>query len=131
MSEPQVEEGFVQALGYDISYRTVGECRSAMCLPLLCLAGGPGAPIDYLAPLEGLAGDRLVVFYDQLGCGGSANPEDPDLWTVDVSLRVHAEVSRALGLLKYHLLGQSWGGMLAMEYALPPGPSAWRPPWKT
>ncbi len=61
---------------------------------------------------------RRVIFYDQLGCGNSDRPHDPSLWTVELFVAEVAAVRAALGLERVHLLGQSWGGMLAMEYAL-------------
>lgn len=81
-------------------------------------------PHDYLEPLEAVAATgRRVIFYDQLGCGNSDQPDDPTLWTVPLFVEELREVCRSLELDRVHLLGQSWGGMLAMEYALtqPPG----------
>jgi proline-specific peptidase len=118
MEHHAVREGTVPFRGHDVWYRIVGGEERGMQLPLVCLAGGPGAPWDYLSPLEALASGRRVVFYDQLGCGNSDVPDDPGLWTVDLFVEEHGDMMRALDLEHYHLLGQSWGGMLAMEYAL-------------
>jgi len=85
---------------------------------LLTLHGGPGAGHDYLEPLEGLATDRAVVFYDQLGCGKSDQPDDRTLWVMERFVTEVATVRRTLGLEQIHLLGQSWGGWLAIEYML-------------
>jgi proline-specific peptidase len=73
-----------------------------------------------MEPLEAIAGTgRRVIFYDQLGgAGRSDQPHDPSLWTVDLYKDELATVIRALGLGRFHLLGSSWGGMLAMEHAL-------------
>jgi len=92
-------------------------------LPLLLLHGGPGAGHDYLEPLAALAEDRPVIFYDQLGCGRSDRPDDPALWTIGRFADEVAEVRAALGLERCHILGQSWGGWLLVEYLLrrPPG----------
>jgi proline-specific peptidase len=87
-------------------------------IPLLCLHGGPGIPHDYLEPLAELASERLVVFYDQLGCGKSAGPSDPNLFTIDRHIAELDAVRDALGLAEVHILGQSWGGTLAISYAL-------------
>ena len=115
-----VTEGFVDFRGQRTWYRSVGEASSPERLPLLLLHGGPGAAHDYLAPLESLARTgRRVVLYDQIGCGRSGGPRD-DAAFYDAELFV-AEVQAvrdALGLDRVHLLGQSWGGMLAMQYAL-------------
>lgn len=114
-----IREGFIPFKGYKVYYRIVGGREAAGKLPLLCLHGGPGVPHDYLEPLEAVAGKgRRVIFYDQLGCGNSDQPHDPSLWTVDLFVEELGVVRRALGLDRVHILGQSWGGMLAMQYAL-------------
>ncbi|HEU5422872.1 MAG TPA: proline iminopeptidase-family hydrolase, partial [Nitrolancea sp.] len=117
-------EGKLPFRGHEVWYRVVGEGEEPGKLPLLTLHGGPGAAHDYLEPLEGLAASgRRVIFYDQLGCGRSDQPHDPAMWTVELFLEEIEAVRAALGLDELHLLGQSWGGMLGMEYALtqPPG----------
>ncbi|HKH12629.1 MAG TPA: proline iminopeptidase-family hydrolase [Rubrobacter sp.] len=108
------EEGFVEVDGYRVWYARVGEGG----VPLLVLHGGPGAGHDYLDPLEGLAADRTVVFYDQLGCGRSDRPDDTSLWKMGRFVDEVDVVRDALGLGEIHLLGQSWGGWLAIEYML-------------
>ena len=114
-----VDEGFVSFRGYNVWYRIVGTHDKPGRFPLLCLHGGPGATHDYLEPLERMASTgRRVILYDQLGNGNSDHPHDPTMWTVQLFLEEVAVVRRALGLNQVHLLGQSWGGMLAMEYAL-------------
>jgi L-proline amide hydrolase len=85
--------------------------------PLLLLHGGPGACHDYLESLAAIsATGRRVIFYDQQGCGNSDQPDDPDRWTVEFFVREVDAVRAALGLDRCHILGQSWGGMLLMEY---------------
>jgi len=112
----KVEEGRIQLKnGYRIWYRRVG-CGDA--IPLLTLHGGPGSGHDYLEPLEKLAGDRPVILYDQLGCGMSDRPNDCSLWRMERFLAELDEVREAMGLHQVHLFGQSWGGMLAIEYML-------------
>src|SRR5205814_3486417 len=112
-------EGFLPFRGYRDWYRIVGAREEPGKLPLLALHGGPGAAHDYLEPLEALAATgRRVIFYDQLGCGRSDQPHDPSLWTVALFVEEVGVVRQALGLETLHLLGQSWGGMLGMEYAL-------------
>jgi len=114
-----VKEDFVSFRGYKVWYRIVGECESPGRLPLLCLHGGPGATHDYLEPLEAMAATgRRVIFYDQLGSGNSDQPNKPTMWTVPLFVEEVGVVRRALGLERVHILGQSWGGMLGMEYAL-------------
>ena len=85
--------------------------------PVLLLHGGPGAASYYMIPLaERLAEHRPTIVYDQLGCGRSDQPDDTSLWTVDRSVEEVDQVREALGLDRCHLLGQSWGGWLSIEY---------------
>jgi len=112
-------EGFVAFHGYKVWYRIVGEHEAPGKLPVLCLHGGPGIPHDYLEPLETLAATgRRIIFYDQLGAGNSDHPHNPSLWTVPLFVEELGVVRQALGLEQVHILGQSWGGMLGMQYAL-------------
>lgn len=114
-----VQEGTIPFRGYSTWYRIVGDRDEAGKLPLLTLHGGPGAAHDYLEPLEALAATgRRVIFYDQLGCGKSSHPHNPSLWTMDLFVEEIDVVRRALRLDRTHLLGQSWGGWLALEYVL-------------
>ncbi|MSP82609.1 MAG: alpha/beta fold hydrolase [Alphaproteobacteria bacterium] len=87
---------------------------------LFLLNGGPGLPCNYLRdPLIPLADDGFrVVTYDQLGTGASDRPTDPKLWTITRYVREVETVRKALGLGPVHLLGQSWGGWLSIEYVL-------------
>lgn len=87
-------------------------------LPLLVIHGGPGFPHNYLRSLERLADEREVIFWDQLGCGKSDSPPDAKLWTLQRSVAEIDTVITALGLDRFHLLGHSWGGMLAQQYLL-------------
>lgn len=117
--EVSVQEGFVSFRGLNVWYRIVGDREGPGRLPLICLHGGPGATHDYFAPLENLVHTgRRVILYDQLGWGNSEHVNDPSLWNVDLFVEEVGVVCRALGLERVHVLGHSWGGMLAMEYAL-------------
>jgi L-proline amide hydrolase len=119
--EMPVTEGYVPFRGYKTWYRIVGDLKNprAGTFPVLMLHGGPGIPHDYLESLEAFAETgRPVIFYDQLGCGNSDRPDDPSMWNVQLIVDELAIVRKELGLDRIHLLGQSWGGMLAMEYAL-------------
>lgn len=109
-------EGFIPVNGGNVWYRMIGSERPGV--PVVILHGGPGAPHDYLEPLERLADKRPVIFYDQLGCGNSDKPDNLSLWTVERFVDELADVQAALGLTEVHLLGQSWGTTLAVEYML-------------
>jgi proline iminopeptidase len=111
------KEGFVKVLGYDLYYRSAGapDARAAV----LALHGGPGGSHDYLLPLRDLtrSGYR-VVFFDQLGCGRSEIPPGTDLFTHAHHVEETEGVRTALGLGKVHLIGSSYGGLLALSYAI-------------
>ena len=109
------EEGQIDVPGGQVWYKVVGSGES---VPLLTLHGGPGGGHDYLEPLNALASERPVVFFDQLGCGKSDTPDDVSLWRIDRFVDEVTAVRDALGLDRIHLLGHSWGGWLAIEYML-------------
>jgi proline-specific peptidase len=112
----QVVEGHVDFRGYRTWYRVSGDLAVGET-PLLALHGGPGSTHHYFAPLERLAGERPVVVYDQLGCGSSDRPDDVE-WSLELFRDEVAAVRAKLGLARIHLLGTSWGGMLALEHVL-------------
>jgi proline-specific peptidase len=108
------ETGQIPVTGGNIWYRHLGGGNR---LPVLLLHGGPGAAAYYMEPLaERLAEHRPVVVYDQLGCGRSEQPHDTSLWTLERSLAEVDQVRQSLALDRCHLLGQSWGGWLAIDY---------------
>ncbi len=87
---------------------------------VLLLHGGPGVPHDYLEAMESFlpkAGIEMY-YYDQLGVGNSDIPDDPALWTLERYTSEVEEVRQGLKLDQFVLYGQSWGGILAIEYAL-------------
>ncbi len=111
-------EGFIDFSGYKTWYIIYGDLESSET-PLLVLHGGPGYPHGYLNNLSELTKKgRAVVLYDQLGCGKSDRPDNPDMWTVELFVREVGVVRDALGLVTVDILGQSWGGSLAIEYML-------------
>ena len=91
-------------------------------IKVLLLHGGPGATHEYFEifdsylPQEGIE----YYYYDQLGSAYSDNPNDPELWNIPQFVEEVETVRKALGLNKdnFYLLGHSWGGILAIEYAL-------------
>lgn len=102
--------------GYEVWVKQIG----TGAIPMLTLHGGPGATHFYLECFEDFIPTEKVRFYyyDQLGCGFSDAPNDPSLWTLDRFRQEVETVRAALGLEKFVLYGQSWGGLLAIEYAL-------------
>ncbi|MCU0869883.1 MAG: proline iminopeptidase-family hydrolase, partial [Burkholderiales bacterium] len=122
----RITEGFLPVDGHRVWWKRVDPpagTPAAAATPILLMHGGPGAGHDYLEPLEALAADRPVIFWDQLGCGRSDQPDDLSLWTIDRFRREVDVVRAGLGLDRIHLLGQSWGGWLGIEYMVhqPPG----------
>ncbi len=91
-------------------------------MKILLLHGGPGSTFEYLEALEApLAGAGLeFYFYDQLGSYHSDQPDAPELWEIPRFVEEVEQVRQALQLdaTNFYLYGQSWGGILAMEYAL-------------
>jgi len=91
-------------------------------LKLLLLHGGPGATHEYLEAFDSFLPKEGVeyYYYDQLGSGNSDAPNDDDLWTLPRFVSEVDQVRQAIGGNRdnFCLYGQSWGGMLAIEYAL-------------
>ena len=87
---------------------------------VFCLNGGPGLPCDYLREAHSCLIDRgyRVIAFDQLGTGASDRPVDKSRWTIGRYVEETESVRKALGLGKVHMLGHSWGGWLAIDYAL-------------
>ncbi|UDL93569.1 proline iminopeptidase-family hydrolase [Lichenihabitans sp. PAMC28606] len=117
----QVVEGELPFRGFSTWYRVTGDLASGRT-PLVVAHGGPGCTHDYVDSYKDLASTgRAVIHYDQIGNGRSTHLRDhgADFWTVDFFLAELDNLLTQLGLShRYHLLGQSWGGMLAAEHAV-------------
>ncbi len=91
-------------------------------IKLLLLNGGPGATHEYFECMESFlpAEGIELIYYDQLGCGNSEDPKDTSMWDLPRYVEEVEQVRKALNLTNenFYLLGHSWGGILAMEYAL-------------
>lgn len=89
---------------------------------VLLLHGGPGATHEYFEACDSYfpAAGIEYYFYDQLGSTYSDQPDDPDLWEIPRFVDEVEQVRQALGLdrTNLYLFGHSWGGALAIEYAL-------------
>ena len=101
---------------------TTPESPSSDVHPLFVLHGGPGMAHDYVRNIAELAAEtgRTVIHYDQIGCGRSTHlPDAPrDFWEPSLFVDEFHAVRTGLGVDSYHLLGQSWGGMLGAEIAV-------------
>ena len=102
--------------GYQVYTRKVGHGP----IVLLLLHGGPGCTHEYFECFEQYLSQAEYTFYyyDQLGSYFSDQPDDTGLWNVERFRGEVEQVRQALGLEHFYLYGQSWGGMLSMEYAL-------------
>jgi L-proline amide hydrolase len=121
-----MSEGRMSWNGHETWYRLVGDLESEPTPVVIC-HGGPGAAHDYTEPIAELSRfGRACILYDQVGCGKSTHlPDAPtDFWSPQLFKDELAELTRHVGVAdRYAVVGQSWGGMLAMEHALdhPPG----------
>lgn len=84
--------------------------------PLVLIHGGPGGTHGSLLPALALADERAIIFYDQLDSGRSDHPGNRANWTVERFTDELDAVRRALGVNRWHVLGHSWGGTIALEY---------------
>ena len=114
-------EGRMTWDGHETWYRIVGDLHAGPTPVVIC-HGGPGAAHDYTEPIADLSRfGRGCVLYDQLGCGLSEHlPDAPaDFWSPQLFKDELVALTRNLGVAdRYAVVGQSWGGMLAMEHAL-------------
>lgn len=85
-------------------------------LPVVMIHGGPGGTHSGFLNALALADERAVILYDQLDSGRSDHPDDPKNWTVERFTDEVDAVRRAIGVERWHVLGHSWGGTLALEY---------------
>ena len=113
--EPEARH-VVEVDGYKVVAYSFGSSPET----IFCLNGGPGLPCDYLREAHSCLIDKgyRVVAFDQLGTGASDRPTDKGLWTIGRYVEETEAVRKALGLGKVHMLGHSWGGWLAIDYAL-------------
>ena len=103
-------------------YRVVGDLKSSKT-PVMILHGGPGAGHNYCEPIADVLAQtgRAGVLYDQIGCGNSTHlPDKPkEFWTPELFMEELVLLTEHLGISnKYDIVGQSWGGMLGMQFAI-------------
>jgi len=91
-------------------------------IKVLLLHGGPGGTHEFFECFDGYFPQKSIeyIYYDQLGSYYSDQPNDNHLWTTERFVEEVEQVRKALKLdnTNFYLLGQSWGGILSMEYAL-------------
>lgn len=111
------QEGFINVEGGRIWYKVIGSGKKT---PLLIIHGGPGGRGDcsFITPFTLLSNDRPIIFYDQLGSGRSDKPTDTLLWQLPRFVNEIDSLRAALGLEKLHIMGQSWGGTVLIEYLI-------------
>jgi len=108
-------ETMVPVEGGRVYVRVNGDLRSPRP-PIVMLHGGPGGTHAHFLTALALADERAVILYDQLDSGRSDRPDDPKNWRVSRFVDEVDLVRKALGVERWHLLGHSWGGTLALEY---------------
>mmetsp|Transcript_16094 Transcript_16094/g.38635 ORF Transcript_16094/g.38635 Transcript_16094/m.38635 type:complete len:332 (+) Transcript_16094:224-1219(+) len=116
-SDPDVADKIQE---FSLYYRVYNpsSLRSTESPPLVVVHGGPSLPSDYLYPLiQQFPSSRSIIFYDQLGCGRSSQPEDKCMYSIDNAVHDLEELIHSLQLSTFHLLGHSFGGIVAYEYA--------------
>lgn len=113
----KITEGYMPFKGFKTYYRIVGDVSDKT--PLLLLHGGPGSTHNYFEVLDEIAkSGRQVIMYDQIGCGLSFVEGHPELFNAETWIEELIALRQHLDLKEIHLLGQSWGGMQAIWYAL-------------
>lgn len=116
------DDGFINVPGGRVAFRIVG---SGPSIPVLFIHGGPGgSSCGFVANVDGIAADRPVILYDQLGSGYSDRIQDIEQFArlrrfVEEIVAIRSE----LGLDELHLVGHSWGNAVALEYLLTAKPS--------
>lgn len=103
-------------------YKVVGDLKSSKT-PVMVLHGGPGAAHNYCEPIADVLAQtgRAAVLYDQIGCGNSTHLADKpkEFWTPELFMEELTELTKHLGIAdRYNIVGQSWGGMLGMQFAI-------------
>ena len=103
-------------------YRVIGDLKSGKT-PVMVLHGGPGAGHNYCIPIAELIAQtgRAAVLYDQIGCGNSTHLVDApaEFWTPELFMEELVLLTQHLGIGQdYAIVGQSWGGMLGMQFAI-------------
>jgi proline iminopeptidase len=112
--QPAVEKGLRKINGVDLYCEVIGRGE-----PIVVIHGGPGLDHSYFLPqMDELAGRHRLIFYDQRASGKSAGNLDRDAISLDLFVEDIEGVRRSFHLEKMNLMAHSWGGILAMQYAI-------------
>jgi len=116
----EVKTAGIRMIPVDGKYKVWTKKLGSGPIKMLTLHGGPGFNHEYFECFEDFLPQAGVEFwyYDQLGSSYSDQPDDKSLWTVERFREEVEQVRTGLGLENFYLYGQSWGSMLAIEYAL-------------
>ena len=108
------EEGFKNINGVDLYYKSIGSGT-----PLVIVHGGPGLAHNYLFSYFSRLSDNFrVIFYDQRASGKSNGHENPTEVTMSNFVEDLEGIRKVFGIEKLHILGQSYGGVIALSYAV-------------
>jgi proline iminopeptidase len=118
--ETGIRDGGVQMITIDGGHKVWTKRFGSGRIKVLLLHGGPALTHEYMECFESFFPREGIEFYeyDQLGSYYSDQPTDSSLWTTARFVEEVEQVRKALGLEQFYLLGHSWGGILAIEYAL-------------
>jgi|AntRauTorckE6833_2_1112554.scaffolds.fasta_scaffold00344_21 proline iminopeptidase len=112
--ETYLKEGLKEVNGTQLYHKIVGKGE-----PILIIHGGPGLNHKYLLPhLEPLSEDYRLIFYDQRASGRSSISVDTNSIRIDNFLEDIDALRESMGIKKLNLMAHSWGGLLAMKYAI-------------
>ena len=106
-------ESYLEVPGGKIWYKVTGTAKE---IPVVLIHGGPGFSSYYLKPFEELSNNRQIIRYDQLGGGKSDRIYDTTMFTINHFVKELDLLREHLGVRKWHVLGHSWGAILAVEY---------------
>lgn len=113
----KIIEGYAPFGEYQTYFRIAGDLENTK-IPLLLLHGGPGSTHNYFESFDELSETgRAIIMYDQIGCGKSSQISENEIYDAKLWVAELENLVAFLNLEKFNLLGQSWGGMLAIIYA--------------
>lgn len=110
----KITEGYIQTNGINTFYKYMGDGE-----PIIVVHGGPGMAHNYLVPkFKRLAKNYKLILYDQRACGKTNGEEYPEQITMNNLVKDLDELKIVFGINKMNLIGQSFGGLIALNYAI-------------